>query len=218
MKSLLRGLTLVLFLAICVIPSFAQVLYENGPINGQTDAWTINFGFIISDTFTISGQASQVGGMSFGAWLTPGDTLESTELIISSQEVGGGTVYFDGQVNITQSGCSLNQYSFDICTETAMFNGPTLNTGTYWVSLENAVSSDGDPVYWDENSGIGCHSEGCPSEAGNGGIFGATLPSESFSILGTQGTGPGSTPEPGSLVLFASGILAGASVLRRKLR
>jgi hypothetical protein len=27
-------------------------VYENGPINGNTDAWTINFGFVVSDTFT----------------------------------------------------------------------------------------------------------------------------------------------------------------------
>ncbi len=27
-------------------------IYENGPINGNTDAWTINFGFVVSDSFT----------------------------------------------------------------------------------------------------------------------------------------------------------------------
>jgi hypothetical protein len=25
-------------------------LYDNGPVNGTTDAWTINFGFVASDT------------------------------------------------------------------------------------------------------------------------------------------------------------------------
>ena len=27
------------------------VIYENGPVNGTTDAWTINFGYVVSDTF-----------------------------------------------------------------------------------------------------------------------------------------------------------------------
>jgi len=28
-------------------------LYDNGPINGNVDAWTINFGFVMSDPFTL---------------------------------------------------------------------------------------------------------------------------------------------------------------------
>jgi hypothetical protein len=193
------------------IPASAQILYENGPINGETDAWTINFGFVISDTFTISTGNSTVGGLSFGAWLTPGDTLESAEVSITS-ELDGGTVYFDQVVNFTQSGCFLNNYAYDVCTETGTFNGPTLNNGTYWLNLQNGVTTDGDPVYWDENSGVGCHSPGCPSEAGNGAL--GTLPSEAFTILGTAGTG--STPEPGSLLLFAGGLVASFGFVRRR--
>jgi hypothetical protein len=30
------------------------VLYENGPVNGTTDAWTINFGYVVSDSFVPS--------------------------------------------------------------------------------------------------------------------------------------------------------------------
>ena len=26
----------------------------------------------------------------------------------------------------------------------------------YWLNLQNATSAGGDPVYWDENSGVGC--------------------------------------------------------------
>jgi hypothetical protein len=195
-------------------PAAAQTLYENGPINGETDAWTINNGFVIADTFTISGGSSTVGGLSIGAWLTPGDVLESAEVSITEFPISG-TVYFDQVVNFTQSGCFLNNYSYDVCTETSSFNGPTLNNGTYWVNLQNAVTSDGDPVYWDENSGIGCHSVGCPSEADNGGL--GTLSSEAFTILGTA-TGTGSTPEPGSLLLFGGGLVVSFGFVRRKLR
>jgi len=208
-------LTMIAFVVVAVIPAAAQILYENGPINGNTDAWTINFGFDVSDTFTISTGSSTITGLSFGAWQTPGDTLESVEVSLTSSEFGG-TVYFDGIVPFTQSGCALNSYSFDVCTETGSFTATVLNNGTYWVNLENAVDSEGQPVYWDENSGVGCHSPGCPSQAGPGGE--GTLPSEAFSILGTASTTTtGTVPEPTSLALFASAVVGAAAVLRRKL-
>ena len=109
-------------------------------------------------------------------------------------------------VSLTQSGCSENQYGFNVCTETGSFNGPTLGNETYWLSLLNAVVSNGDPVYWDENSGIDCQSEGCPSQACEGNCVGS-IPSEAFSLLGTS-SGTGSVPEPESLLLFAGGLMA----------
>ena len=187
----------------------AQILYENGPINGQTDAWTVNFGFVVSDSFTISTGNSTINGFSFGAWLFPGDVLQSAEVSLTSEPFGG-TVYFDGVVNFAQSGCFVNNYSYNVCTETGSFNGPTLGNGTYWVNLENALTTQGNPVYWDENSGIGCHSPGCPSSAGEN--F-ESIPSEAFTILGT---GTSSVPEPGSLVLFASGVLTVIGFLRKR--
>jgi len=215
MKARLCWAALLAFLLFTVVlPASAQVLYENGPIYGETDAWTINFGFVISNTFTISTGNSTVTGLSFGAWLFPGDLLESAEVTLSTQSIGGGTVFFDGTVNFTQSNCFLNNYSYDVCTETGSFTPTQMTNGTYWVTLQNAVVNDGDPVYWDENSGIGCHSPGCPSEADNGTI--GTLPSEAFSILGTtSGTG-GTVPEPGSLMLFGSGALGLAGLIRRR--
>jgi PEP-CTERM motif len=195
-------------------PALAQqTLYENGPINGEVEAWTINEGFDISDSFTISSGTSAVNGLSFGVWLTAGDVLQSVDVTLSSQPLQEGTIYFDGVVNLAQSGCFVNNFGYDVCTETGSFNGTPLNNGTYWLTLQNAVSTDGDPVYWDENSGIGCHSQGCPSQAVNDSL-GGTLPSEAFTILGSSPTG--STPEPASLVLFGSGVIGALGILRRK--
>ena len=162
----------------------ANRIYDNGPINGNVDAWTINFGFIVSDTFTVVSGETPVTGMSFGAWLFPGDTLISAELSITSSP-NGGTSYFDQTVNFAGNSCTLNQYSFDVCTVTTSFNGPMLNPGTYWVNLQNAIVPSGNPVYWDENSGEGCESSGCPSQAEENEEVG-TIPSESFTILGQR--------------------------------
>jgi hypothetical protein len=63
-------------------------IYDNGPTNGNTDAWTINFGFIVSDSFNVTqGNNTNVTGMSFAAWMAPGDVLDSAEVSITSSLV-----------------------------------------------------------------------------------------------------------------------------------
>jgi PEP-CTERM motif len=204
--------SLVLATALAV-PAVAQnEIYDNGPINGTNDAWTINFGFAVSDSFTVSGGNSTVTGLTFGSFMLPGDVLTSVELSITSSEFGG-TSYFDQVVSITQSDCFANQYGYNICHQNATFNGPTLANGTYWLTLDNATTNTGDPAYWDENSGVGCQSNGCPSSASENSI--GTIPSESFTLYG-HSAGTGSTPEPGSIMLFGSGLLGVVGVLRRK--
>src|SRR5499427_7687565 len=60
-------------LCLVAVPAVAQVVYSNGPINGTTDGWTINFGFVVSDTFTVGSGGATITGLTFGAWLFPGD-------------------------------------------------------------------------------------------------------------------------------------------------
>ena len=215
MKTLSALLTL-LCLALAAVPAAAQVLYDNGPINGTTDAWTINFGFIVSDTFTLSAN-STVGGFNFGVWEFPGDVLTSVGWTISTGE-NGGTLLGSGTVsgkNLTDQFISTNQYGYAIDEITATGLNVGLSGGTYWLNLQNAMVPDGDPVFWDENSGVGCGgSDGkgsnCPSMASESAL--GTLFSESFTI-----TGSGTTPEPSSVMLFGSGILGLAGLVRRKL-
>jgi len=167
-------------------PLDSSDIYDNGPINGNTDAWDINFGFIVSDSFNVAaGNQTSITGMSFGAWLFSGDTVTSVEVSITSGE-NSGTSYFDQTVNFTQGSCTSNQYGYNVCTETGTFSGPTLNAGTYWVNLQNASVPNGDPVYWDENSGVGCQGSGCPSLASENSV--GSIPSESFTILGSATT------------------------------
>ncbi|MGA2370367.1 MAG: PEP-CTERM sorting domain-containing protein [Candidatus Korobacteraceae bacterium] len=203
-------LTLCLMLA--AVPTAAQTIYDNGPINGNVNGWTINFGFIVSDTFNVANSGTTITGGAFGMWLFPGDTLTSAELSITSGE-NGGTSYFDQTVNFTTGGCAMNQYGYNVCQENTSFNGPTLNMGSYWMNLQNASVPNGDPVYWDMNSG--------PSSASASTV--GTIYSESFTVLGSESstttstTTTGTVPEPGSLILFASGFFGLTAMLRRKL-
>jgi hypothetical protein len=211
-----RSCLFVLFAVLVSMTAFtasAQVLYENGPINGETDAWTISNGFVISDSFTIATGNSTLNGLSFGAWIMPGDVVESVGVLITSEPMSG-TIYFNQQISLTQSGCFSNQYGFNVCTETGSFSGPTLGNGTYWLNLENAITDDGDPVYWDENSGIDCHSAGCPSLACEGNCE-ESIPSEAFSVLGTS-SGTSTVPEPASLALVGGGFFVIVETLRRR--
>jgi len=214
MKTRLFSLLTVLTLILAALPAAAdQVLYNNGPFDDDTDAWTINFGFVVSDTFTLASN-STLTGFNFYSWVFPGDVLLSAEVSITSDE-NGGTIYFDQTLSFAQSNCVTNAYGFNICLETSStFNGPNLGPGTYWVNLQNATANTGDPVYWDENSGEGCNSPDCPSRASQNSV--GTIPSESFSILGNTGTTTGSVPEPSAFLLFSSGIMAVAGLLKRR--
>ncbi len=55
--------------------------YEDGPINGTTDAWTINFGYVVSDTFTVPSNSTAVTGFDFGAWEYPGRLYDHGGLV-----------------------------------------------------------------------------------------------------------------------------------------
>ena len=217
MKMRIASLSLLaLCLTLAAVPVMAQTVYNNGPINGNTDAWTVNFGFVVSDTFTVANNGTTITGGSFGMWEFPGDTLTSAELSITSSE-NGGTSYFDQTVNFTQGGCTANQFGYNVCQENTSFAGPTLNSGSYWLNLQNASVPSGDPIYWDENSGSSSASENSVG----------TIPSEAFTVLGTgsstststssSSTTTGTVPEPSSIMLFGSGILGLAGMLRRKL-
>jgi len=203
----IASITLVL-LALIAIPASAQIIYSNGPTNGNTDAWNIGYGYyVVSDSFTV-GAAATVGGVNFATWMFPGDVLATIGVSITSAE-DGGTSYFSGTLTVAQNGCTANGLGWDVCNDTVNITATPLNAGTYWLNLQNGQISNGDPVYWDENSG--------PSSASMTSV--GTIPSESFTILGTTTTtsSSGTIPEPSSILLLGSGLLGLAGMLRRKL-
>ena len=88
--------------------------------------------------------------------------------ILITSEANGGTIYYISQpLSVEATGCTINQSGFNVCTETVVsyLSIPELSPGTYWINLQNADVSNFDPALWDQNSGVGCTSPGCPSQA-----------------------------------------------------
>jgi PEP-CTERM motif len=255
MKSHLNIATLfaftVLGLALAAAPAAAGTtdLYDNGAIFGDiispgdggltisTDHST--YGYAVSNSYGLA-QNSQVKGFQYGIWAYPGDQPLSVDWTISSQKGGGGTVYGAGTATIGGNGLqgtfasqfvSSNAFGYDIDVETV--TGLSLSLGAshsatdYWLTLQNATTGSGNPVFWDENSGGGYSGSGCGGADGHGLYCPSSaeqyytvggqndlgpVPSESFTI-----NGGGSTPEPSSLALFGSGVLGLGGLLRRRL-
>ena len=220
MKTRIALLTLFC-LALAALPAWGgSWTYENGPINGNVDAWTINFGFTVSDSYFATG--TSVNGFEFGVRELPGDRMTGVDWILSTGPCsdpgsGCGTIVGFGTANgsnFNDQFLHVNEFGYDIDLITVSnLNVPEISGTGYFLTLANATVSSGDPVYWDENSGVGCHSAGCPSIAYENTL--GTIPSEDFTIGG--GAGGGTTPEPSSIVLFGSGLVGLAGVVRRRL-
>src|ERR1700690_3340141 len=123
----------ILCLALAAVPAASQnILYSNGPINGTTDAWTINFGYIVSDSFNLTA-AGTVTGFDFGVWEFPGDKLSSVDWSITTDE-NGGTVFGSGPAsgpNLTDPFLSSNQYGYNIDWVTASGLNLYMGAGPY---------------------------------------------------------------------------------------
>jgi PEP-CTERM motif len=214
------ALLAIFCLALTALPAWAgSWTYENGPINGNVDAWTINFGFTVSDSYLATG--TSVNGFEFGVRLLPGNTVTGVDWILSTGPCsdpgsGCGTIVGFGTANsnLTDQFLFINTFGYQIDLITVSnLNVPEISGTGYYLTLANATTVQPlEPVYWDENSGVGCHSPGCPSIAYENTI--GTIPSEDFTIGG--GSGGGTTPEPSSILLFGSGIAGLACLLRRK--
>jgi hypothetical protein len=207
------SLLAVCCLMLAVSPAMADTLYNNGAYNGTTDAWTINFGFSVSDSFNVAANSS-IEDLHIVYWdASTSDLLTTVDMAIGSTSFGGTPQTLTG---VTNTFLGTNQFGYALYQADYSFSNIPWS-GAGFVTLSNACSTSGcsvsNPIYWDENSG--------PSTAYENTI--GSIPSEAFTLTGTVGSGSGSgsgsgtTPEPSSIMLFGSGILGLAGVLRRKL-
>lgn len=200
-----------------------MTLYDNGPINGAIDAWTINFGFQVSNSFTLS-QSSQVTGVQFGAWLIPGDAVSAVGWTISTGPTGDGVGDTNQPTGVIASGTAattdslfLPSNSFgDQLDEINFLLNVSLAPGTYYLSLQNAVVSNGDIGFWDQNNGPSTAYENTIGLLnGNNGLD-PPGGSESFQIYGTAFPAVQTVPEPASLAIFGLMSAGGAVYFGRR--
>ena len=158
------------------------VLYTNGPANLNEMAWTINFGYAVSDSVSLA-SAKTVTGFDFYVWEAPGDMALSVDWSFTSAEFGG-TTYGSGTASVTDTFVSYNQYGYQIDYISVSGLNVSVPAGTSWLNLQNAVMQSGGALYWDQNSG--------PSQASENTI--GSIPSEAFDVLGTGGGGPPPPP------------------------
>jgi hypothetical protein len=224
MRTAFLALLTILCLMLALAPAAAQTLYDNGPYNGTTDAWAIDFGFSVSNSFTTIPYAS-IEGFHFVYWdASTTDLLTTVDMQIGSTPFGGTPQTLTG---VTNTFLGANQYGYALYLADYSFGPIQWPSEAGYVTLSNACSTSGcsvdNPIYWDENSGVGCMSPGCPSIAYENTL--GSIPSEAFTVTGicgccgiAGGRGPncGITPEPGTItLLFGSGIVGLAGGLRR---
>lgn len=200
-------LTSSLLIAVSGAPLLASadvVLYNNGPNNGTIAGVPISNGDQVQDSFTL-GSASTLDGIAFANWLPIGDSASSVDwAIVTTAETQTLACLTCSGTATLSSGISVSHGLYDVVGQTFSLPGISLDAGTYWLELQNEIVTNGDMGGWDENGGS---SQAWSSLLG-------TVPSESFTIVGTSAA----TPEPGSLALLGSGLAFVAADIRRRRR
>ena len=222
----MRLLPVILALTACGAAELLadSIVYSNGPVNGQLNAFAINEGIVTADSFTLSA-ATSASSVTFVSWRdVASDVFATVDWAITSTDFGG-TTFGSGTASLTESLLFKNSEGVSVFSD--MFSLPdlALGPGTYWLQLGNAVVQNSvgtvinAPIFWDENNG--------PSLAFqqvNGTVIESlantdgpnTTGSETFSIAGTGSAVP--EPATGALVLGGMAIGWLAKGLKAALR
>jgi len=192
-RRLLLGaaFTLSLFTASA---SHAVVLYDNGPVNGNTNATAIGPTHAVSDSFTLL-QAATVTGVNFTSWTDPGFSISAINWEITSIP---DVFPVGSSAPVTSVYQFTNIHGEHINSNTFSTGDIPLSAGIYYLVLQNAIAG-GTLIDWDMNFG--------PSLAWNNSS--GSIPSESFQILGT-------TPLPATWILLLFGLAGLGSVTYRR--
>jgi hypothetical protein len=214
MKLRITSLSLLTILCLALrVPAFAGDIYDNGPSNGTSNAYFIDV-YAVTDSFTVTSNFTMRDDILL-FWVPAGAIPLTVDWSVGTSsfgsDVGSGINTPIGASLVCSSGQPFNGgicgggFGYDVYNATVNTGNINLSPGTtYWLTATGATDSFGGRDAWDINSG--------PSLAFHN-LLGS-VPSESFTIEGTPSS---TTPEPSSIMLFGSGILGLAGILRRRL-
>jgi hypothetical protein len=185
----------VLIPATLASPVAASILYDNGPIS-DTNGFGISSPSAATDSFVLSGD-SIVTGINFGNWVDRGQLPLSVDWLITSAPFGG-TVFGSATANLTAVFQNSYYNFYDIYQSSFTVSSLSLAAGTYWLELQNQMTTDDSLGYWDRNGG--------PSVAygREDGYPPFLVPSSnSFQVLGTT-----NVSEPPTLLVLGVGLVS----------
>ena len=187
---------LLLSISLCLLAaasaSASIIVFDNGPINGNVNAWGINFSSVVANSFSLS-SAGTITGVNLGIWVFSSDVPLQLDWQITSDPFSGllrGEPVTPTTASLTNTFLFTNDFFYDVYSSKFQITGVTLPAGDYWLELSSGVTTGSSFMFWDENDGL-------LSSAYVNDID-QPIGSESFSI---------STPEPGILALLGCGVL-----------
>jgi hypothetical protein len=197
---------LIAFLAIS-IPGIGGILYDDGPIDGQNNAWFIDgpgsgpYSQWIADQFVATGSGI-AGSLDAGIWVTAGTTPTTLSWWLGTApligDLSSGVVAQVSYVYVTTYGSRYDVFNVHVTGLSGLIQAGN----TYFLTLGGGNNSTGNQfVSWDVNGGPATCSWGV-YDCGGG---------EAFTLYSGS-----AVPEPSTITLIGTGLLAVAGALRRK--
>lgn len=181
-------------------PAMAGVVYTNGAPNDANSSLNISGAFSVSDSFTLSGAATLTAvdvGLVVSATSTPTQLTWAFGTTAFGNDIASGTAMLTDNTALALFNNNLDE----LFLSTFTIDVPITSSGTFWLTFSDGQATSED-LYWNISNG---------SSMAMDSSFGAT-DSEAFTLDGTTSA----TPEPGSLLLLATGLIGLAILVQRK--
>ena len=213
MKSLSKVAVLAFAVFAAVDSLKADIVYDNGPINGTLEAWSISGIFSVSSSFMAPVSATLTSA-TIGLWAdaTPASLSWSIGTTAFGVEISSGTAALSSSTSTENAfGFLVFESSFDIAG--------VVDAGTYYLTLSSGSDSNQELLFWDINNGPSTTYEFPEHLAGTANALFEGSNSPSFTVHGEIGDfpAPGAVPDASaSLALLVVG-LGAVHGLRRRL-
>ncbi len=212
----------ILCLALCTT-AFGGVIYDDGPIDGNTNALYIDgpggaFGQTISDGYVASGSGVP-RVLNFGEWVAPGSTPTGISWAFGTSSFGTTLGSGSGGIDLSTSrDLGLNPFGFEVWETEVNLSGAAMQTAgtTYWLTLNGATDSLGGSDAWDINNGAATCFFESPAGSGSCGFSGEsfTLSAAGTTTITTcSGRGPDCGPRSLSPAPSCCSVLASSDWL-----